>query len=69
MQSFHKYPDPYPNVQLVVKMVVIEAGEEEGEDADGGDGQLEVGAPRQQGGAAQAEETTWRMVPFKKRVS
>ena len=47
----------------------IAAGEEEGEDADGGDGQLEVGAPRQQGGAAQAKETTWRMVPFKKRVS
>ena len=42
MQHYH--------IQLVVKMVAIEADEEEGQGGDRGDGQLEVAAPRQQGG-------------------
>ena len=52
----------YYHIQLVVNVVAIEADEEEGQGGDGGDGQLEVAAPRQQGGClTQAEETTWGM--------
>ena len=47
-------------VQLAFKVVAIEA-EKEGEDADRGEGKLEVAAPNQEDGVTQAQETTCRM--------
>ena len=46
---------------LAVKALAAEGCQQEGKDADGGDGQLEVAAPCQEGGLTQTQETTCRM--------